>query len=167
MYKAAIDIANKIDYQSLGTIEFILDVRSSKNEPPFFFLEMNTRLQVEHPITEEILGMDLVELQINIAQGKRLNIEQDEVIPYGHAIEARIYAEDPKNNFLPSPGGIQNFALPTGGRLDLGVRSGDQISTFYDPMLGKIIVHGDNREKARTHLIESVSYTHLTLPTKA
>ena len=154
MYKAAIDIANKIDYQSLGTIEFILDVQSSKNEPPFFFLEMNTRLQVEHPITEEILGMDLVELQINIAQGKRLNIEQDEVIASGHAIETRIYAEDPKNNFLPSPGGIQNFALPTVGRLDLGVRSGDQISTFYDPMLGKMIVHGDNREKARTHLIE-------------
>ncbi|MDC3081431.1 ATP-grasp domain-containing protein [Paracoccaceae bacterium] len=154
MYKAAIDIANKIDYQSLGTIEFIVDVQSSKNDPPFFFLEMNTRLQVEHPITEEILDMDLVELQINIAQGKRLNIEQDEVIPRGHAIETRIYAEDPKNNFLPSPGDIKNLNLPTKGRLDLGVRSGDQISSFYDPMLGKIIVHGDSREKARAQLIE-------------
>ena len=154
MYKAAIDIANKIDYQSLGTIEFIVDVQSNRSDPPFFFLEMNTRLQVEHPVTEEILDMDLVELQINIALGKSLNIEQDEVIPRGHAIEARIYAEDPKNDFLPSPGDIQNLNLPTKGRLDLGVRSGDQISSFYDPMLGKIIVHGDNREKARAHLIE-------------
>ncbi|MDC3087374.1 ATP-grasp domain-containing protein [Paracoccaceae bacterium] len=154
MYKAAIDIACKIDYQSLGTIEFIVDVQSNKAETPFFFLEMNTRLQVEHPITEEILGIDLVELQINIAQGKRLNIENEKILPRGHAIEARIYAEDPKNDFLPSPGDIQNFALPAAGRLDLGVRSGDQISTFYDPMLGKIIVHGENREEARTYLIE-------------
>ena len=154
MYKAAIDIASKIDYQSLGTIEFIVDVQSSKREPPFFFLEMNTRLQVEHPVTEEILDIDLVELQINIALGKRLNIEHDKVIPRGHAIEARIYAEDPKNDFLPSPGDIKNLILPTVGRLDLGVRSGDQISRFYDPMLGKVIVHADNREKARANLIE-------------
>ena len=154
MYKAAIDIASKIDYQSLGTIEFIVDVQSSKREPPFFFLEMNTRLQVEHPVTEEILDIDLVELQINIALGKRLTIEHDKVIPRGHAIEARIYAEDPKNDFLPSPGDIKNLILPTVGRLDLGVRSGDQISRFYDPMLGKVIVHADNREKARANLIE-------------
>ena len=154
MYKAAIDIASKIDYQSLGTIEFIVDVQSSKREPPFFFLEMNTRLQVEHPVTEEILDIDLVELQINIALGKRLNIEHDKVIPRGHAIEARIYAEDPKNDFLPSPGAIKDLILPTVGRLDLGVRSGDQISRFYDPMLGKVIVHADNREKARANLIE-------------
>ena len=154
MYKAAIDIASKIDYQSLGTIEFIVDVQSGKREPPFFFLEMNTRLQVEHPVTEEILDIDLVELQINIALGKRLNIEHDKVIPRGHAIEARIYAEDPKNDFLPSPGDIKNLILPTVGRLDLGVRSGDQISRFYDPMLGKVIVHADNREKARANLIE-------------
>ena len=154
MYKAAIDIASKIDYHSLGTIEFIVDVQSGKSDPPFFFLEMNTRLQVEHPVTEEILDMDLVELQINIALGMRLNIEQDKVIPRGHAIEARIYAEDPKNDFLPSPGDIQNLNLPTVGRLDLGVRSGDQINTFYDPMLGKVIVHGENREKARANLVE-------------
>ena len=154
MYKAAIDIASKIDYQSLGTIEFIVDVQSGKSEPPFFFLEMNTRLQVEHPVTEEILDIDLVELQINIALGKRLTIEHDKVIPRGHAIEARIYAEDPKNDFLPSPGAIKDLILPTVGRLDLGVRSGDQISRFYDPMLGKVIVHADNREKARANLIE-------------
>ena len=154
MYKAAIDIASKIDYQSLGTIEFIVDVQSGKSDPPFFFLEMNTRLQVEHPVTEEILDMDLVELQINIALGMRLNIEQDKVITRGHAIEARIYAEDPKNDFLPSPGDIKNLILPTVGRLDLGVRSGDQINTFYDPMLGKVIVHGENREKARANLVE-------------
>ena len=154
MYKAAIDIANKIEYHSLGTIEFIVDVQSNKSDPPFFFLEMNTRLQVEHPVTEEILDIDLVELQINIALGKSLNIERDKLMPRGHAIEARIYAEDPKNDFLPSPGDIQNLDLPTVGRLDLGVRSGDQISTFYDPMVGKIIVHGDSREKARTKLVE-------------
>ena len=156
MYKAAIDIANKINYQSLGTIEFIVDVQSRKTELPFFFLEMNTRLQVEHPITEEILGLDLVELQINIALGKRLAMENNEVMPRGHAIEARIYAEDPKNDFLPSPGLIQSLKLPTAGRLDLGVRSGDKISAFYDPMIGKIVVHADDREKARLKLVECI-----------
>ena len=156
MYKAAIDIANEINYQSLGTIEFIVDVQSRKTELPFFFLEMNTRLQVEHPITEEILGLDLVELQINIALGKRLAMENNEVMPRGHAIEARIYAEDPKNDFLPSPGLIQSLKLPTAGRLDLGVRSGDQISAFYDPMIGKIVVHADDREKARLKLVECI-----------
>ena len=156
MYKAAIDIANEINYQSLGTIEFIVDVQSRKTELPFFFLEMNTRLQVEHPITEEILGLDLVELQISIALGKRLAMENNEVMPRGHAIEARIYAEDPKNDFLPSPGLIQSLKLPTAGRLDLGVRSGDQISTFYDPMIGKIVVHADDREKARLKLVECI-----------
>ena len=161
MYNAAIDIANKIDYQSLGTIEFIVDVQSNKSDPPFFFLEMNTRLQVEHPVTEEILGMDLVELQINIALGNSLDIESNKLMPRGHAIEARIYAEDPKNDFLPSPGDIKNLDLPTVGRLDLGVRSGDQISTFYDPMLGKLIVHGDNREKARAHLARCLKDMHV------
>ena len=156
MYKAAIDIANQINYQSLGTIEFIVDVQSRKTELPFFFLEMNTRLQVEHPITEEILGLDLVELQISIALGKRLAMENNEVMPRGHAIEARIYAEDPKNDFLPSPGLIQSLKLPTAGRLDLGVRSGDQISAFYDPMIGKIVVHADDREKARLKLVECI-----------
>ena len=156
MYKAAIDIANEINYQSLGTIEFIVDVQSRKTELPFFFLEMNTRLQVEHPITEEILGLDLVELQISIALGKRLAMENNEVMPHGHAIEARIYAEDPKNDFLPSPGLIQSLKLPTAGRLDLGVRSGDQISAFYDPMIGKIVVHADDREKARLKLVECI-----------
>ena len=156
MYKAAIDITNEINYQSLGTIEFIVDIQSSKTEIPFFFLEMNTRLQVEHPITEEILGLDLVELQINIALGKRLAMENNEVMPRGHAIEARIYAEDPKNDFLPSPGLIQSLKLPTAGRLDLGVRSGDKISAFYDPMIGKIVVHADDREKARLKLVECI-----------
>ena len=156
MYKAAIDIANEINYQSLGTIEFIVDVQSRKTELPFFFLEMNTRLQVEHPITEEILGLDLVELQISIALGKRLAMENNEVMPRGHAIEARIYAEDPKNDFLPSPGVIQSLKLPTAGRLDLGVRSGDKISAFYDPMIGKIVVHADDREKARLKLVECI-----------
>ncbi len=153
MYKAAIDIANKIDYRGLGTIEFIVDVQSHKDELPFFFLEMNTRLQVEHPVTEEILGMDLVELQLNIAAGKKLDIDNDKLIPQGHAIEARIYAEDPKNDFLPSPGSIKALNLPKEGRFDFGVRSGDYVSTFYDPMLGKVIVHANDREEARTKLI--------------
>ena len=153
MYKAAIDIANKIDYRGLGTIEFIVDVQSHKDELPFFFLEMNTRLQVEHPVTEEILGMDLVELQINIAAGKKIDMDNDKGIPSGHAIEARIYAEDPKNDFLPSPGLIQALNLPKEGRFDFGVRSGDYVSTFYDPMLGKIIVHANDRDEARTKLI--------------
>ena len=153
MYKAAIDIANKIDYRGLGTIEFIVDVQSHKDQLPFFFLEMNTRLQVEHPVTEEILGMDLVELQINIAAGKKLDIDNDKLIPQGHAIEARIYAEDPKNDFLPSPGSIKALNLPKEGRCDFGVRSGDFVSTFYDPMLGKVIVHAHDREEARTKLI--------------
>tara|TARA_B100000575_G_C23043842_1_gene600788 strand:- start:66 stop:1202 length:1137 start_codon:yes stop_codon:yes gene_type:complete len=138
----------------LGTIEFIVDVQSHKGELPFFFLEMNTRLQVEHPVTEEILGMDLVELQINIAAGKKLDTDNDKVIPQGHAIEARIYAEDPKNDFLPSPGFIQALNLPKLGRFDFGVRSGDYVSTFYDPMLGKIIVHANDRDEARTRLVD-------------
>ena len=153
MYEAAIDIADKIDYRSLGTIEFIVDVQSHKDELPFFFLEMNTRLQVEHPVTEEILGMDLVELQINIAAGKKLDIDNDKLIPQGHAIEARIYAEDPKNDFLPSPGFIKALNLPNVGRFDFGVRSGDHVSTFYDPMLGKVIVHANDRDEARSKLI--------------
>ena len=157
MYKAAIDIANKINYRGLGTIEFIVDVQSHKDELPFFFLEMNTRLQVEHPVTEEILGMDLVELQINIAAGKKLDMDNDKVIPSGHAIEARIYAEDPKNDFLPSPGSIEALNLPKEGRFDFGVRSGDYVSTFYDPMLGKVIVHANDREEARSKLIRCLA----------
>ena len=97
--------------------------------------------------------MDLVELQINIAAGKKLDIDNDKVIPSGHAIEVRIYAEDPKNDFLPSPGFIQALNLPKAGRFDFGVRSGDHVSTFYDPMLGKIIVHANDRDEARTKLI--------------
>ncbi len=157
MYKAAIDIANKINYRGLGTIEFIVDVQSHKDELPFFFLEMNTRLQVEHPVSEEILGMDLVELQINIAAGKKLDMDNDKVIPSGHAIEARIYAEDPKNDFLPSPGSIEALNLPKEGRFDFGVRSGDYVSTFYDPMLGKVIVHANDREEARSKLIRCLA----------
>ena len=107
----------------------------------------------DSPVTEEILGMDLVELQINIAAGKKLDIDNEKVIPRGHVIEARIYAEDPKNDFLPSPGLIHALDLPNEGRFDFGVRSGDHVSTFYDPMLGKVIVHANDREEARIKLI--------------
>lgn len=152
MGEDAVRAAKAIDYINAGTVEFVMD--ENKN---YYFLEMNTRLQVEHPITEEITGIDLVKKQIEIAYGKTLKIKQDEVQLNGHAIEVRIYAEDPKT-FFPSPGKITNLNIPTGQefRHELAVEKGFTVTPFYDPMIGKMIVKDANREKAIKTMISGL-----------
>lgn len=156
MGAAAVEAARSISYRGAGTVEFLLDAKGA-----FYFLEMNTRLQVEHPVTEEITGLDLVALQIQVAQGEPLGITQDGVRLNGHAIEVRLYAEDPAQGFLPATGPVDLW-LPGSGagiRVDSGIRSGQDISPFYDPMLAKIIAHGETREIARRRLIEALKET--------
>ena len=139
---AAIAVAKKVHYQGAGTVEFLVDANEN-----YYFLEMNTRLQVEHPVTEEILGLDLVEWQIRVARGEFLPLTQEQIIPHGHAIEVRLYAEDPDTEFLPSTGLLTAFSMPilTACRMDAGYEVGNQVSVYYDPMIAKIIVKGDNR----------------------
>jgi 3-methylcrotonyl-CoA carboxylase alpha subunit len=154
MGEAAVAAASAIGYVGAGTIEFILD-RSGE----FFFMEMNTRLQVEHPVTEMITGFDLVEWQLRVASGEALPVAQKDVAARGHAFEARIYAEDPARDFLPSTGRLQHFTLPAGNRhvrIDSGVRPGDEITVHYDPMLAKLIVWDVNREQARRRLVDAL-----------
>ncbi len=147
LVEAAIRGVKQIGYTNLGTMEFIFD-----DEHNFYFLEMNTRLQVEHPVTEELTGLDLVELQLQIAAKEKLPITQEGISKTGHAIECRLYAEDPVT-FFPSPGAISKLTLPENGvRLDLGVVEGSVVSPFYDPMIGKIIVHGVDRQDAITNM---------------
>ena len=142
---AAIKAAQSVGYVNAGTCEFLLD-----DQDRFYFLEMNTRLQVEHPVTELVTGLDLVRLQLAIAAGERLPFHQDDITSRGHAIEARLYAEDPSNNYLPSTGTLSCFQVPQapGVRVDAGVASGDIISVHYDPMLAKLVVYGANRSAA-------------------
>uniref|UniRef100_UPI000F04D4EE acetyl-CoA carboxylase biotin carboxylase subunit n=1 Tax=Pseudomonas viridiflava TaxID=33069 RepID=UPI000F04D4EE len=150
MGEAAVKAAQAIGYVGAGTVEFLLDARGE-----FFFMEMNTRLQVEHPVTEYITGLDLVEWQIRVARGEPLPISQTQVPLIGHAIEVRLYAEDPANDFLPATGKLELYRESTPGfgrRVDSGVCEGDSISPFYDPMLGKLIAWGENREEARLRL---------------
>jgi acetyl/propionyl-CoA carboxylase alpha subunit len=136
-----------------GTFEFLLD--RDKN---FYFLEMNTRLQVEHPVTEAVVGVDLVEEQLHIAAGRPLRFTQEQLTQRGHAIEVRIYAEDPANQFLPSPGLIRRMVVPQGPgvRNDSGYDSGTEVSLHYDPMVAKFIVTGETREKARLRLLRAL-----------
>ncbi|MEK1913758.1 MAG: acetyl/propionyl/methylcrotonyl-CoA carboxylase subunit alpha [Pseudomonas chlororaphis] len=151
MGEAAVRAAQAIGYVGAGTVEFLLDSRGE-----FFFMEMNTRLQVEHPVTEAITGLDLVAWQIRVAQGEALPITQDQVPLIGHAIEVRLYAEDPGNDFLPATGRLALYresAAGPGRRVDSGVEQGDSVSPFYDPMLGKLIAWGENREQARLRLL--------------
>lgn len=148
---AAVRAAQAIGYVGAGTVEFLLDARGE-----FFFMEMNTRLQVEHPVTEAITGLDLVAWQIRVAQGEVLPMTQEQVPLIGHAIEVRLYAEDPSNDFLPATGRLDLYresAAGPGRRVDSGVEEGDSISPFYDPMLGKLIAWGENREQARLRLL--------------
>jgi len=137
--------AKAVDYVNAGTIEFLLD--KDKN---FYFLEMNTRLQVEHPITEMVTGIDIVKEQIRVARGRTLSYKQEEVKFNGHAIECRINAEDPYNNFMPSTGRITHNLIPTGPgvRVDTGIYPGFEITPFYDPMIAKLIVWGETRAQA-------------------
>jgi len=151
MGEAAVRAAQAIGYVGAGTVEFLLDARGE-----FFFMEMNTRLQVEHPVTEAITGLDLVAWQIRVACGEPLPITQDQVPLDGHAIEVRLYAEDPANDFLPATGHLALYresAPGEGRRVDSGVNEGDSISPFYDPMLGKLIAWGQTREQARLRLL--------------
>jgi acetyl/propionyl-CoA carboxylase alpha subunit len=145
MGNVAVKAAQAVDYVNAGTIEFLLD--KDKN---FYFLEMNTRLQVEHPVTEMVTGIDIVKEQIRVARGRSLSYKQEEVRFNGHAIECRINAEDPYNNFLPSTGRITHSLLPTGPgvRVDTGVYPGFEITPFYDPMIAKLIVWGETRAQA-------------------
>lgn len=142
LYEAAVRAAKAVQYTGVGTVEFLVGP-----DEEFYFLEMNTRLQVEHPVTEAITGIDLVSLQIDLAEGKPLPWKQEDIPLYGHAIEYRIYAEDPQS-FMPSPGTITHFEVPAGEgvRVDSGVEAGNTVSPFYDPMIAKCIVSGSNRD---------------------
>lgn len=160
MGEAAVKAAQAIGYVGAGTVEFLLDARGE-----FFFMEMNTRLQVEHPITELITGQDLVAWQIRIARGEALPLTQAQIPLNGHAIEVRLYAEDPDNDFLPATGTLNLYREPAAGegrRVDSGIEEGDSISPFYDPMIGKLIAWGENREEARQRLLSMLAETRIS-----
>ena len=148
---AACDAARSVGYTGAGTVEFIV---SAHRPDEFFFMEMNTRLQVEHPVTEMVTGIDLVEQQIRVARGEPLGITQDDVVLTGHAVEARVYAEDPANGFLPTGGTVRTLVWPAGAvdapgvRVDSGIDAGSVIGTDYDPMLAKVIAHAGDRAAA-------------------
>ncbi len=155
MAEAAVQAALAVDYVGAGTVEFIMDLSRADDIGNFYFLEMNTRLQVEHPVTEMVSGIDLVEWQLRIAAGARLPIDQSAVKRHGHAIEARIYAEDPRQDYLPSVGTLTHLRFPDETpslRIDSGVREGDAVSPYYDPMIAKIIAWGTQREDALRRL---------------
>jgi 3-methylcrotonyl-CoA carboxylase alpha subunit len=145
---AAVRAAQAVNYEGAGTIEFIADASEGLRADRIWFMEMNTRLQVEHPVTEEITGQDLVEWQLRVASGEKLPKKQDELSINGHAIEARLYAEDPAKGFLPSVGRLEHFDLGEGGRIETGVEEGDTISSFYDPMIAKLVATGETRAEA-------------------
>ncbi len=178
MGEAAVAAARAVNYVGAGSVEFIVEQPGGYDAPEqmkFYFMEMNTRLQVEHPVTEAITGLDLVEWQLRVASGEPLPLKQEDLRITGHAIEARICAENPDNNFLPATGALNVYALPecvtferanvsdTGVavRVDSGVRQGDAISPFYDSMVAKLIVHGDTREQALARLDEALAQTHI------
>ncbi len=152
--EAALTAARAVDYVGVGTVEFLLD-----GEGRFYFIEMNTRLQVEHPVTEAITGIDLVQEQLRIAQGLPLALRQEEIRFDGHAIEARLYAEDPAEGYLPQAGRLARWQVGEGVRVDTGVASGQVISPFYDPLLAKLIAHGATREEARLRLCHALKQT--------
>ena len=170
MGAAAVAAAKAVNYVGAGTVEFIVE-QTAYDKPEsmkFYFMEMNTRLQVEHPVTEAITGLDLVEWQLRVASGEPLPLQQSEIRMTGHAIEARICAENPDNNFLPATGTLQVYRKPQASsfergtiRIDDGVREGDTISPFYDSMVAKLIVHGDTREQALARLDTALAQTHI------
>jgi 3-methylcrotonyl-CoA carboxylase alpha subunit len=161
MGKAAVEAARAVGYVGAGTVEFIADGREGLRPDRFFFMEMNTRLQVEHPVTEAITGLDLVELQFRVAAGERLPVTQDDLTIEGHAVEARLYAEDPEKGFLPSTGRLHALRFPSGEglRVDTGVRQADEVTPFYDPMIAKVIAHGANRDEALDRLSAALGET--------
>jgi acetyl/propionyl-CoA carboxylase alpha subunit len=157
MARAAVQAAAAVNYVGAGTIEFIY----SDADAGFYFLEMNTRLQVEHPVTEMVVGLDLVAEQIRVAEGRPLSFRQEDVRQTGHALEVRLYAEDPAKNFLPSTGRVVLFEVPEipGVRVDAGVETGSEISIYYDPMAAKIIAHSVDRESAIDLLRRALAHT--------
>ena len=158
MGEAAVKVAQSCDYLGAGTVEFLLD--ENKN---FYFLEMNTRLQVEHPVTEMITGLDLVEMQIRVARGEKLTITQDDLQIKGHAMELRVYAEDTLNDFLPSVGHLDVYQIPVGEgiRVDNGFEQGMDVPIYYDPMLAKLITYGKTREEAIELMIKAIANYHI------
>ncbi|QZK90831.1 acetyl-CoA carboxylase biotin carboxylase subunit [Flavobacterium sp. CHNK8] len=158
MGEAAVLVAKSCDYLGAGTVEFLLDENNN-----FYFLEMNTRLQVEHPVTEIITGTDLVELQIRVARGEALAMKQEDLKIKGHAVELRVYAEDPMNDFLPSVGHLEVYQLPVGKgvRVDNGFEQGMDIPIYYDPMLAKLIAFGETREEAIQIMIKAIENYHV------
>jgi 3-methylcrotonyl-CoA carboxylase alpha subunit len=160
MGKAAVDAALAVDYRGAGTVEFIVDASQGLREDRFYFMEMNTRLQVEHPVTEAITGLDLVEWQLRVAAGEPLPLTQAAIGIDGHAFEARIYAEDAEKGFLPATGTLRHLYLPHDlARIDTGVREGDTITPYYDPMIAKVIVHGPSRAVALNKLTRALQET--------
>lgn len=159
MGEAAINVAKSCGYYGAGTVEFIMDEKMN-----FYFLEMNTRLQVEHPVTEEITGLDLVKLQIKVAQGEDIPFKQEDLHINGHAIEVRVYAEDPANNFLPDIGTLQTYIRPQGHgiRVDDGFEQGMTIPFYYDPMIAKLICHAESREDAIDKMIRAINEYEIT-----
>ena len=153
---AAVKAAQAVDYVGAGTIEFIADASEGLRADRIWFMEMNTRLQVEHPVTEEITGQDLVEWQLRVASGERLPRSQEQLSIGGHALEARLYAEDPAHEFLPSTGRLDHFVLPRRIRIDTGVEEGDRISPYYDPMIAKLIATGRDRDEAIDKLVDAL-----------
>ncbi len=166
MGRAAVEAAKAVGYVGAGTVEFIADGREGLRADRFFFMEMNTRLQVEHPVTEAITGLDLVELQFRVASGEPLPFRQDDLAIRGHAVEARLYAEDPAGGFLPSTGKLWALRLPEGEgiRVDTGVREGDVVTPFYDPMIAKVIAHGATRTQALDRLSAALGRTLIAGP---
>jgi len=153
---AAVKAAQAVDYVGAGTVEFIADASEGLRPDRIWFMEMNTRLQVEHPVTEEITGQDLVEWQLRIASGEPLPLRQEQLSIRGHAMEARLYAEDPAHEFLPSTGRLDHFVLGRGVRIDTGVEEGDRISPYYDPMIAKLIARGGTRGEAIDRLVDTL-----------
>lgn len=158
MGEAAVKVAKACDYLGAGTVEFLMD-----GDLNFYFLEMNTRLQVEHPVTEMISGLDLVELQIRVARGEALAIKQDDLKIQGHAMELRVYAEDPMNDFLPNVGNLTTYKLPEGEgiRVDNGIEEGMDVPIYYDPMLSKLVTYGKTREEAIELMIKAIDNYHV------
>ncbi len=156
---AAVRAAKAVDYEGAGTIEFIADASEGLRATHIFFMEMNTRLQVEHPVTEEITGVDLVEWQLRVASGEPVPLRQEELRIDGHAIEARLYAEDPSSGFLPSTGPLEHLDFGPADRVETGVEEGGAVSPFYDPMIAKLVCYGADREEAIDALLEAVNGT--------
>jgi len=159
MGEAAVNVAKAANYYNAGTVEFIVDEKKN-----FYFLEMNTRLQVEHPVTEQITGLDLVKLQIQVAQGEKLPFKQEDLSIHGHAVEVRVYAEDPANNFLPDIGTLKTYKRPQGHgiRVDDGFEQGMTVPFYYDPMIAKMICHDSTRERAIEKTIRAIDEYEIT-----